>query len=424
MFVPWVLELWHKIMCTLRLKRKRSKEHRNIPRHVRQEALVKFILVLSDQQLVTGLAILIGAVANQYKLTGYEFSVVLSLAWFSSTTHLATLDVLRDYLVTHPVVRNWRVYGMISLLVLLAYTMFFTTIASSSTTKVPIQCYYSMVSGPENEDQGTLDPLPVISPNRPKLEDGSASMDFGRIVPLFLLVLPIFAAAEIYYDFNAKSTRPTQSPRDSIEEVASTNTVTLDRDANSNTASLSTPRRTYDKNLVTVQRYFYGDTRAIVEAQSTATTTRELQRLDRWKDSLLSQSKELKVFEQQLDTIPCLMRFGIEGSRYYHDADEEQIEFSKGRVSKKARRFKQARCRVDQRRQNNETCSQSFNYVLQLPEHTEYIFSDVTKLLALLGSHNSNNNVEDDELEKGLEEMEKSIMTAMRKRTQRTRENE
>jgi hypothetical protein len=43
-----------------------------IPRSVRQEALTRFILVLSDQQLVTGLAILIGGVANQCKLTGYS----------------------------------------------------------------------------------------------------------------------------------------------------------------------------------------------------------------------------------------------------------------------------------------------------------------------------------------------------------------
>jgi len=87
----------------------------------RKQAVTQFILALSDQQLVTGLAILISGVSNQKQLSGYEFSVVLCLAWFSSTTHLATLDGLRPYLRSHSVIRNVRVCAMVLVLVLLFY---------------------------------------------------------------------------------------------------------------------------------------------------------------------------------------------------------------------------------------------------------------------------------------------------------------
>ena len=63
----------------------------------RREALKKFILTLSDQQLVTGIAILMACFANWCRTSVYELNIVVSLAWFSSATHLATLDVLRDY---------------------------------------------------------------------------------------------------------------------------------------------------------------------------------------------------------------------------------------------------------------------------------------------------------------------------------------
>ncbi|KAF1995262.1 hypothetical protein P154DRAFT_393041, partial [Amniculicola lignicola CBS 123094] len=61
----------------------------------RQEALTRFILSLSDQQLVTGLGILVAAVSNQCTLSGAEFDIALSLAWFSATVHLVALDVLQ-----------------------------------------------------------------------------------------------------------------------------------------------------------------------------------------------------------------------------------------------------------------------------------------------------------------------------------------
>jgi hypothetical protein len=85
----------------------------------RQKALKSFVLTLSDQQLVTGIAILLASLANWCRTSVYELNLVVSLAWFSSTTHLATLDVLQDYFWHNHVVRNWRIIGMVAIVSLL-----------------------------------------------------------------------------------------------------------------------------------------------------------------------------------------------------------------------------------------------------------------------------------------------------------------
>ncbi|OCK73709.1 hypothetical protein K432DRAFT_312208 [Lepidopterella palustris CBS 459.81] len=60
----------------------------------RKESFRSFILSLSDQQLVTGLAILVTGF-SKCDISIYSFNVVSAIAWFSCTTHLATLTVLR-----------------------------------------------------------------------------------------------------------------------------------------------------------------------------------------------------------------------------------------------------------------------------------------------------------------------------------------
>ncbi|KAI9880073.1 MAG: hypothetical protein M1830_005605 [Pleopsidium flavum] len=88
-------------------------------RNQRQDALRRFVLALSDQQLVTGLAMLIAGYTKRCSMSLYHFNIVTALAWFSSTIHLSTLTVLRDHLMDHPMVRTWRVIGMVSMLGLL-----------------------------------------------------------------------------------------------------------------------------------------------------------------------------------------------------------------------------------------------------------------------------------------------------------------
>jgi hypothetical protein len=95
-------------------------------RQVRNEAITRFILILSDQQLVTGLAILITGYSQRCSLDGYHFTIIATLAWFSSTTHLSTLSVLHAYLLSHPDVKTWRVISMIGVLGTLFHAELYT----------------------------------------------------------------------------------------------------------------------------------------------------------------------------------------------------------------------------------------------------------------------------------------------------------
>lgn len=100
----------------------------------------QFGLSLSDQQLVTGLALLVIIVSSQLTLSGHEFSVAHSLAWFSSTTHLATLDVLRPALRSQgQCILALRVLGILAVLVLLTYTSYMVS-WQMSQSKLPAFC--------------------------------------------------------------------------------------------------------------------------------------------------------------------------------------------------------------------------------------------------------------------------------------------
>jgi hypothetical protein len=76
----------------------------------------RLVLGFSDQQLVTGLAIMLTAFirlgTNTNGITTYHFSLVTDLAWFSCNTHLITLFVLRDYFIHFSVLRNVRMMAM------------------------------------------------------------------------------------------------------------------------------------------------------------------------------------------------------------------------------------------------------------------------------------------------------------------------
>ena len=96
------------------------------------------MLTLSDQQLVTGLAVMSAGYAKRCSMTTYHFNIVASLAWFSSATHLATLGALRNYLVENAFVRNWRIAGMIGLLGLLLYAQLI--MFSHTHVSLPVQC--------------------------------------------------------------------------------------------------------------------------------------------------------------------------------------------------------------------------------------------------------------------------------------------
>ena len=72
----------------------------------------KVILSLSDQQLLTGLAVLIAGFWTHCSISVYHFALVNDLAWFSATTHLTTLNVLQGFFMENKVLRTSRVILM------------------------------------------------------------------------------------------------------------------------------------------------------------------------------------------------------------------------------------------------------------------------------------------------------------------------
>jgi hypothetical protein len=79
----------------------------------------------SDQQLVTGLAILVAGYCEMLNnnLSVYHWTIVVYLAWMSSAVHIASLTLLKDVFNKRPWLRNIRVAGMLALFTLLAVAM-------------------------------------------------------------------------------------------------------------------------------------------------------------------------------------------------------------------------------------------------------------------------------------------------------------
>jgi hypothetical protein len=107
------------------------------------DVLVHLTLGLSDQQLVTGLAVLVVGFTNHCTIASRHFWVVFDLAWFSSVTHLASLPALTLYLREHPRWRDLRV-----LLMLINYAMLVAAAVLSfgnydpKSHDCPIQCAF------------------------------------------------------------------------------------------------------------------------------------------------------------------------------------------------------------------------------------------------------------------------------------------
>ena len=78
--------------------------------------LQRSVLMFSDQQLVTGIAILAAGFSQlTCGISTYDWQVIVDLAWFSSITHLTTLIMLQQYFWKNSTVRWWRITLMLIL---------------------------------------------------------------------------------------------------------------------------------------------------------------------------------------------------------------------------------------------------------------------------------------------------------------------
>lgn len=109
---------------------------------------LKIVLALSDQQLVTGLSIMISAYSQlRCGLSFYHWRMVTTLAWFSSATHLATLLFLKQYLQRNTYIWYARVLLMTGLGVLLAAAIVPTGIPSEMMAfKAPAKCVFDAIN--------------------------------------------------------------------------------------------------------------------------------------------------------------------------------------------------------------------------------------------------------------------------------------
>jgi hypothetical protein len=112
-------------------------------------AIESAVLMYSDQQLVTGIGILVSGYSQiTCSLSTYHWQVIVYLAWFSSLTHLTTLTALRAFFRSQPTLAYWRVFFMGCTIVLLGTALAPTGYVSqgyfqTSALAVPALCLFS-----------------------------------------------------------------------------------------------------------------------------------------------------------------------------------------------------------------------------------------------------------------------------------------
>lgn len=135
--------------------------------------LRRVVLMFSDQQAVTGIALLASGYAQLNSGTGidsYHWQIMAYLVWFSSLTHLTTLMVLRQYFLNNPAARVGRALLMLATVVMLGVALlpsgdylWFTgdghhTIQSSAA--IPAVCYFQRFGLREYNDHIKLASVP------------------------------------------------------------------------------------------------------------------------------------------------------------------------------------------------------------------------------------------------------------------------
>ena len=121
----------------------------------------------SDQQLVTGIAILS---AGYSQLSGglpfFYWQFLLQLAWFSSITHLTALTLLRQYFLQNSAARWWRFILML-VLALMQTVALLPTIYEFIPSSVPTVCVLKFaarnINGSVISTEGALSLVMIVT---------------------------------------------------------------------------------------------------------------------------------------------------------------------------------------------------------------------------------------------------------------------
>ncbi|KAH6679642.1 hypothetical protein B0J14DRAFT_686833 [Halenospora varia] len=93
------------------------------------------ILILSDEQIVTGISVMVGALSQLSSgIQTYHWETVVNLAWFSTITHIIILAVLRDEARANKPVLAFRIAGIAILISMLIYVAFPTGFIASQSS--------------------------------------------------------------------------------------------------------------------------------------------------------------------------------------------------------------------------------------------------------------------------------------------------
>ncbi|KAB8346012.1 hypothetical protein FH972_023064 [Carpinus fangiana] len=159
------------------------------------------VLLLSDQQLITGVAILVAAFARFESINVLHWQFVAATAWMSSMTHLTTLTLLRKFFQNRPRLRNWRFLGMAILLALLLVakvpSMSAEYIAVVYNASLPWEPGYGLGDGPAVN-------IRCMWPFR-----GSASSSFhaDEIIAILFLVLSYIWKTVLLFQVSETATK-------------------------------------------------------------------------------------------------------------------------------------------------------------------------------------------------------------------------
>ncbi|KAH8888078.1 hypothetical protein GQ53DRAFT_767975 [Thozetella sp. PMI_491] len=88
-------------------------------KQLRIEMYERFIISMSDQQLVTGIAILVALYIKSCSVSVFSFEIAVSVAYFSCSIHISTLTVLRQYLKRYKKLAILRSIMMVILAIML-----------------------------------------------------------------------------------------------------------------------------------------------------------------------------------------------------------------------------------------------------------------------------------------------------------------
>lgn len=115
---------------------------------VDSKLLLKVLLCFSDQQMVTGFAMLTVGLVQINSITEYHFAIVQNLSILSFVVHDTTAVILQDEIVQHRMTRHWRGVVVVgSMLITIAIQLPSGHYYSVADYGLPVKCIWTSMEG-------------------------------------------------------------------------------------------------------------------------------------------------------------------------------------------------------------------------------------------------------------------------------------